>query len=409
MAEKKKGGFINRLIMGTEKSEGYARSTLPSNRWELFWDIFKGRFGKLFLINVLVLLFCLLVAFLLFIVNNALSLYGSESAFSQNIGIGYPAVPDMAGLVEQIDVVVKQQFYLALPICLMVAAVGISGGAYVIRNMVWTEGIFIANDFWKGYANLLIATGSGSKVWLSIGKGFSYAFLAFSFMCAAWMITMGVTYDLKFGQLIKNAVIFSFALLPMNIFFLIIGLIPFALFLFGGIGTMIGILLCLILGFSWFLLVWTDYSQWAFDKFINDRVPGAQKNRGIYEKVSKDDAEAIKKYREQLAQSSRTVLTRRPIKPITDDELQLAELPESYSRADLQRLQESREALYRDNEEYIAAHKDDPQYQPTEEEKKFEAEREARKEQARKELEESMKKERKREEKQKKKKDKEKK
>ena len=87
------------------------------------------------------------------------------------------------------------------------------------------------------------------------------------------------------------------------------------------------------------------------------------------------------------------MLTRRPIKPITDDELQLAELPQSYSRADLQRLQESREALYRDNEEYIAAHKDDPQYQPTEEEKQFEAEREARKEQARKELEASMKKE----------------
>ena len=65
MAEKKKGGFINRLIMGTEKSEGYARSTLPSNRWELFWDIFKGRFGKLFFINILVLLFCLLVAFLM--------------------------------------------------------------------------------------------------------------------------------------------------------------------------------------------------------------------------------------------------------------------------------------------------------------------------------------------------------
>jgi len=150
MAEKKKGGFINRLIMGTEKSEGYARSTLPSNRWELFWDIFKGRFGKLFFINILVLLFCLLVAFLMLILNNAMSLYGSESGFSQNIGIGYPAIPDMSGLVEQIDLVVKQQLYLALPICLMVAAVGISGGAYVIRNMVWTEGIFVANDFWKG-------------------------------------------------------------------------------------------------------------------------------------------------------------------------------------------------------------------------------------------------------------------
>ena len=150
---------------------------------------------------------------------------------------------------------------------------------------------------------------------------------------------------------------------------------------------MIGVIVGLILGLSWFLLVWTVYSQWAFDKFINEKVPGAQRNRGIYEKVSKDDAEAIKRYREQLAQASRTVLTRRPIKPITDDELQLAELPQSYGRADLQRLQESREALYRDNEEYVAAHKDDPQYQPTEAEKQFEAEREARKEQARRELE----------------------
>ena len=91
-------------------------------------------------------------------------------------------------------------------------------------------------------------------------------------------------------------------------------------------------------------------------------MPGAQKNRGIYEKVSKTDSESIRKYREQLAQTSRTVLTRRPIKPITDDDLQLAELPETYGRADLQRLQESRE-------------------------KEFEAEREARKEQARLELE----------------------
>lgn len=415
MADKKKGGgWINRLIMGSEKSEGYARSTLPSNRWELFWDIFKGRFGKLFIINVLVLLFCLLVAFLVLLMNSALSVYGSQSGFSQNIGVGYPAIPEMTGLVEQIDVTVKQQLLLALPICLMVAAVGISGGAYVVRNMVWTEGIFVANDFWKGvkqnyfvvmgtllvfsvifyltqvsvgYADLLIATQTGSRVWLIIGKGFSYVFLAFAFICAAWMITMGVTYDLKFTKLIKNALLFTVALLPQNLFFLLIACVPFLLFLFGGVGTMIGVILCLILGFSWFLLVWTDYSQWAFDKFINDRVPGAQKNRGIYEKVSKTDAESIRKYREQLAQTSRTVLTRRPIKPITDDDLQLAELPETYGRADLQRLQESREALYRDNDEYVAAHKDDPEYQPTEAEKEFEAEREARKEQARLELE----------------------
>ena len=51
MAQNKKGGLINRLMLGSEKSEGYARASLPSNRWELFWDIFKGRFGKLVVIN----------------------------------------------------------------------------------------------------------------------------------------------------------------------------------------------------------------------------------------------------------------------------------------------------------------------------------------------------------------------
>jgi hypothetical protein len=57
VAQKKQGGLINRLLLGSEKSEGYARASLPSNSWELFWDILKGRFGKLIIINLLMLLF----------------------------------------------------------------------------------------------------------------------------------------------------------------------------------------------------------------------------------------------------------------------------------------------------------------------------------------------------------------
>jgi len=412
MAEKKKGGLINRLIMGKEKSEGFARASLPSNRWELFWDILKGRFGKLFIINLLVILFFIPLILLVFFMNQYTRIFGSLSGFSQNLGVGYPATPDMTGLVESINLSVKQNFLLVLPICLIIASVGVSGGAYVVRNMVWTEGIFVANDFWKGvkqnffivmvtllvvsvvyyamqlslgYADFLIAVGGGNKVWLTIAKAVTYVFSGFVFIVLAWMITMGVTYDLKFFKLLKNAILFSFALLPMNLFFLLGAVLPFLLLSFGGIFQMIALFIAAIFGFSWALLVWTNYSQWAFDKFINDKVPGAQKNRGIYEKVNKNDAEAIKRYREQVAQAQlgRSTLTRRPIKPITDDELQLAELPQSYGRADLQRLQESREAIYRDTEEYVKEHKDEPQYQLTEEEKKFEEEREARKEEAR--------------------------
>ena len=124
----------------------------------------------------------------------------------------------------------------------------------------------------------------------------------------------------------------------------------------------LGIVLIIIFGFSLFLLVWVKYCQWAYDKFINDRIKGAKKNRGIYEKISENDAESLKQYRAQIAQLGPSSLSSRPIKPITDDELQLEELPTSFSRKDIEKLNESRRILYEDNERYIEEHKNDPQY-----------------------------------------------
>ncbi len=413
MAEKKKGGLINRLIMGSEKSEGYARASLPSNRWELFWDILKGRFSKLVIINLLVLVFFIPLFILLFLMSVSTSYFGSINSFSQNIGVGYPALPSIAGMAESIDLSVNVQMYLFLPICLIVAALGVSGGAYVIRNMVWTEGIFVSNDFWKGIkqnffvvmlallffsavfyfaqwsvglSNYMIAVGTGNTVLLNIAKAMIIITLCFVTIMVAFMITMGVTYDLKFGKLIKNSFIMTVALLPTNVFFLAIGLLPFILMIVFGVTSMLGIILMflvILLAFSWCLLVWTDYSHWIFDKFVNDKVPGAKKNRGIYEKISENDAAALQQYREQVAMYGRSQLTRRPIKPITDDELQLMELPQSFSRKDLQKLQESKDAIRRDAEEYYEAHKNEEQYQLTEEEKKIEEEREQRKIEAR--------------------------
>ena len=55
MAQKKKG-FISRMIEGPERSDSYARSTLPGNRWELGWDVFRNNLGKMVGINMLMLL-----------------------------------------------------------------------------------------------------------------------------------------------------------------------------------------------------------------------------------------------------------------------------------------------------------------------------------------------------------------
>lgn len=407
MAQNKKGGFISRLMLGSEKSEGYARASLPSNRWELFWDIFKGRFGKLVIINLLMLLFCIPFLALLFFRYVALTNYGVIYPFSQGFGAGYGALPPvlMVGLPENILFNVNLIIFLLAPLAFMIAAVGISGGAYVIRNMVWTEGIFVANDFWRGirqnikqmfwifliysivfYISILsismcnqtIAVGASAKWLFVVSQILTYGILLVFTIMTLHMITMSVTYDIKLRHLFKNSFLFTIGLLPQNIFFIVCGLIPFITLLLGNFFLTIGIILILLFGLSMFLLIWTNFCQWGYDRFINDKVPGAQKHRGIYDKVKESDAGALKQYREQMAMASRSSLNSKPIKPITDDELKLHEMPTSFNRRDIEKLNESKQAIYDDHEKYIEEHKNDPEFQPTEEEKALEKEREER-------------------------------
>ena len=149
MAQQKRG-FVARLLEGKEKSEEYARSTLPTNRWQLFWDIFKGNFGKIVKVNLLIILF--FIPLLLVILINGLmrDYYGTVYPFGSNLGIGYPAFPQVQGQAELLNFRMHLSLMLGVTITSMIAAVGLAGGMYVIRNMVWTEGIFVANDFWRG-------------------------------------------------------------------------------------------------------------------------------------------------------------------------------------------------------------------------------------------------------------------
>ena len=206
---------------------------------------------------------------------------------------------------------------------------------------------------------------------------------------------MAVTYELKFRALLKNSFLFTLGLLPHNVFFLFLGFLPFLFAMLGGIIFAIGFILILVFGFSLLLLVWTDFCQWSYDKFINDKVQGAKKNRGIYEKVKESDSEALRKYRIQAAQA-RSKLNSRPIKPITDDELKVAELPTSFNRDDILRLNESKQAIYDDHARYVEEHKNDPEFAPTEEETEVVKEQKARDERIAKAKKELMKRQKRR-------------
>ena len=205
------------------------------------------------------------------------------------------------------------------------------------------------------------------EVVLTIASIVSYVFLALAFCMSFWMIALGVNYKMGFITLIRNSFLMTIGLLPQTVFFGALALLPYLLFLIVGQGffLMAAIMIVLLFAFSYTLLVWLDFGQWAFDKYINPKISGAKVGRGIYDKnaLSEDgeNSEAALEYNRVILAAGRSQLSARPIKPI-DDELRVYDLPPSYSREDLKKLRESKEAIVADTEAYVEEHKDDERY-----------------------------------------------
>lgn len=397
MAQPQKKGFITRLLEGKEKSEEYARSTLPTNRWQLFWDIFKGNFGKIVKVNLLTLLFfipLIAVIVLMYMMNES---NGVIYPFGANLGVGYPAAPGQQGLAEMLALQSNFMLYLGVALASVVAAVGLSGGMYVVRNMVWTEGIFVSNDFWRGiklnyknalqtalffcialflcgtligFAEFSLAAGAlskGQKIWMRISIATSYVLIVLTAMMSLWMLALGVNYKFKFIGMLRNSFLMTIGTLPQTILFGVLALLPFALLLIPSeFMLIVSIILILLFGLAWALLVWLDFAQWVFDKFINPKIQGAKVGRGIYNKdgsstLTGDDSAAAIEYQRVILAHGKSKLVARPIKPI-DDSLQVYELPASFSREDLKRLRESKQNIIEDSEAYAEEHKNDLRY-----------------------------------------------
>lgn len=396
MAQERQSLF-SRIMEGKEKNEEYARSTLPTNRWQLFWDIIKGRIGKVVIINLLILLFFLPIIAIIVFYNITLQSQGLAGPYGANLGIGYPAVPDITGQWENMVFVVNTMFFGTIVIASAIAAIGLAGGMYVIRNMLWTEGIFVANDFWKGiklnYANALLASvffslflflsvficslsdfmlsvGSGSVVWLTIARIVVIVVAVFAAFMSLWMISLGVTYHQSKAALIRNAFIMTIGTFPQTLFFAVIAIAPFAL-AFTGVSLLmsVGFIFIILIGFSYALLVWLDFSQWAFDKYINPAMKGAKVGRGLYKPNApasantgeSDESAALRAYKLAIIKEGKSNLMSRPMKPI-DDDLKVYDLPESFSRDDLKKLDESKKAIAQSQQEYEKEHKNDAKY-----------------------------------------------
>lgn len=198
--------------------------------------------------NFLILLFFIPAIAIIVIFTLLGQTNGVLFPFGANLGVGYPAQPNLEGLSQSLTLQSDLYMYGAFILASFIAAIGIAGGMYVIRNMVWTEGIFVANDFWRGVklnywnalqaaiffcvvmllgkflintAELTLAVQSvskGQRIWFKISEAFSVIMMVLAALMSLWMIALGVNYKQSFWALIKNSFLMTIGMLPQSIF-----------------------------------------------------------------------------------------------------------------------------------------------------------------------------------------------
>ena len=89
----------------------------------MFWDIFKGNFGKIVKVNLLILLFMLPVIAIVVMRLMLNSANGISYPFGASLGVGYPAYPDVSGLSETLKMRSDLYTYAATAVATLIARI----------------------------------------------------------------------------------------------------------------------------------------------------------------------------------------------------------------------------------------------------------------------------------------------
>lgn len=398
----KRQGFFNRLIMGSDNMPDFTPAQLPKTRWGLFADVFKNKLFEIFKLSLWGDLFLLpLVVFFIFNFINTRA-YNIYIPYDANIGIGFPLETDAIIRGKSFAFTSEFQSLLIMIPLIVVLFLGMAGALYVMRRLVWGEPVTVTRHFFKGIKDnwkCAVVTGLLFSMSLFImmfsflifgmldNAGFInilmiiIAVIQFILVCgvALFAMTQSVTYNMKIKQILSNGFVFGFALVAQNVFFLFIAFFPviipeiLALFSASTRFTIAPIfyILYAILGVGFSMLVLTVYSQYAFDKYLNDRVEGAKKNRGMYvmtpEEEKRLEIERIKTH--NVVYGAAYVAKR--LSSINEG-AGITPLSASYSRADLQKLSEEKNRI----KDEVEKERAEAEAQIAEEIKKYDEEQE---------------------------------
>ena len=299
--------WMNSFYYGKSGKGDYTPENLPTNRWQLFWEMLRVRLSALVRLNLMYVVPWLPTMIVLMI--GALSFLTS---LNNMVDSG-----EMIAVGELLGGVVAPTLLLLVP-CITITGPFTSGVCYVTRNWARDEHAFIWSDFkdavkenWKQSIVISFIT-SLVPLMLYVCWNF-YGSMANSnaFMVVPQVLTMmiglmwclGVTYfhplivsyKLRMRDVIRNGLLLAVARLPMSIGLRLLHALPMiigvVLMLFvSPMYCMLGLFAYyLLIGFSLSRFVTASYTNAVFDKYINAKIEGAVVNRGLYVPDDDDD------------------------------------------------------------------------------------------------------------------------
>lgn len=300
------GKFMNNYYYGKSGKGDYKKEDLPTNRWQLFWEMLRVRFSGLMRLNLMYVVAWLptMIVLMLGVMSIFTGLITEEGEIVENAA-------------EVLQSIIASTLLFLIP---SVAITGIvtPGVAYVTRNWSRDEHAFIWSDFkdavkanWKQGVVVSLITSVMPMVvymgWNFYGEmaqtsplmtipqvlvmmiGILWA------LAVTYMHPLIVGYKLNFKGLMRNSFLLAIARLPMSVGIRLLHCVPAAIavalaFVVNPFYCVMG-LFCyyLLIGFSLSRFVTASYANGVFDKYINSRIEGAVVNRGLNTEVDDDD------------------------------------------------------------------------------------------------------------------------
>lgn len=244
----------------------------------MFFELLGRKFWRYVTLNLTYTLACIPAIFILFVLTSFIT---GNFISSENISGGIAALMgqesfnindvDTARLVVAIDIILKS-FITVLFTVLVGMGPATAGFTYVLRNFVREEHAWVWSDFWEfTFKNFkqsvvvfiidIVALLLVYFLYMFYGSMpaplsyIKYALFAVSLafiMMHFYIYPMMVTFRLKLKDIYKNALIFTFAKLPLNLFVLALVLfihvgVTYAVIMFGGAFVLVYLILLAVL------------------------------------------------------------------------------------------------------------------------------------------------------------------